>query len=518
MSGLYAAQPGASGVTHSPDIRKGYYTRRNRQQQAKKPYEIPESSVRTYLAHTPQHQQGKPWGVDGPWRSSGRYVEEREPSPPRPTTPSDFSFLFGDHTEAGSVQTGASQQELLRKKARNESKKRQKNNFAKKKKKESKIVNMPPGLISSPSSTSSKGKEAPSSGDNRSSRSKIYHSHAEDPRGEGKDDPNIKVSSPSKGSGYGSRSTMDDKESLSLTVESTVSDSSERRYETPYGTVRTSVNSNGRRERSAEKWAADDDRKDDNMSIGEYSFPLLSTEASSNVSNSSKKSESPSSYMDGTEMEDEPGRLPKVTPSPTTRIPSRRNVTFSARLTQSTVFHKDDHSRYLDFDLGDNDRSPSSVASFPRGSSGDDSLNSNPPKSILREPKYSGRRRNAPLDSRHPEFIRTRVDTANAVLYGSASSGSQQSLLSPLRGDKVDQDDDVHFLDKSGDELSPIRPGNASFQEEGISSGRQDVYGQQTLDSSSFLVPVSFPLGFFFFRSEQSLIFIFFGCLFNYID
>lgn len=93
MSGLYAAQPGASGVTHSPDIRKGYYTRRNRQQQAKKPYEIPESSVRTYLAHTPQHQQGKPWGVDGPWRSSGRYVEEREPSPPRPTTPSDFSFL-----------------------------------------------------------------------------------------------------------------------------------------------------------------------------------------------------------------------------------------------------------------------------------------------------------------------------------------------------------------------------------------------------------------------------------------
>ena len=100
------------------------------------------------------------------------------------------------------------------------------------------------------------------------------------------------------------------------------------------------------------------------------------------------------------------------------------------------------------------------------------------------------------------------VDTANAVLYGSASSGSQQSLLSPLRGDKVDQDDDVHFLDKSGDELSPIRPGNASFQEEGISSGRQDVYGQQTLDSSSFLVPVSFPLGFFsFVRNIRSFLF-----------
>eukprot|EP00522_Entomoneis_paludosa_P018979 CAMPEP_0172446484 /NCGR_PEP_ID=MMETSP1065-20121228/6066_1 /TAXON_ID=265537 /ORGANISM="Amphiprora paludosa, Strain CCMP125" /LENGTH=1250 /DNA_ID=CAMNT_0013197613 /DNA_START=1 /DNA_END=3753 /DNA_ORIENTATION=+ len=498
MTGLYAEASRPNGLpSTSRDTRKAYYTHRSssrrQKSQQQQTHHIPTDSMNVYS--NPQHaplasHNSAAYGLAShPQRAEPPRRYGRQPSPPsdRPSTPSDFPFIFGDPMEVGSVQTGSSQQELLRKKARTESKKRQKK-FSKKKK-EPKIVNMPPSLVSP------KAVPVPPSAamDNRSPRIGDYRKQIQS-------EEKLTVAghlsstnrAPHPNWQVGSRSSVDEKESL--TVESTVTDSNSshnKQFDAPYSSVHTPaavVNS----EAYATRWVVkEDERKEDSGSVSEFSFPLLSTVATGAKADDSVADPSVS----------DPPHIPQVdheesTQSTASSKETARNVRFSAKLEQSTVFLTDDYADQPLSTLGSShstekqsEFSPTSVMNPPGAR--DDPLN--PPKSILRDSKYTRQRKNGPIDSRHPDYLRAYINNANAALYASSKPVQVNSPNRLDRGPSVrasHQSDEPHFVDHAGDELSPIRPGSMSFQDDAESASSHG--GSKTSNGSLRQQPAYF--------------------------
>jgi len=456
MTGLYAEGNRPAGMeAASRDIRKDYYASRSNRRQVQQQYRVseppsyygvaqsePRASVSTSLGIS--KKQHGPSISDMERRRPQRYaVGGRPPSPKqRPSTPSDFPFIFGDPVEAGSVQTGSSQQELLRKKARTESKKRQKK-FSKKKK-EPKIVNMPPSLISSSASTT----PVPADTDRRAGEYQKQKYLQEKSFG--------KSSTSSAGRWpITSRSSVDEKESL--TAESTVTDSNasinQKQYDRPYSTVALPA-AVVKSESLSDRW--EDERKEDGS---EFSFPLLSTQAT------------------GARKEDRP-QTPTIAEEQDQSTQSsgssrRRNVRFSKRLEQSTTFLAENQADYpLTTTTSPGHAAPMKNSKFSPTSVLDHPASAVTPKSILRDAKYTrqGRRNTTPIDTRNPAYIRATIDSANAALYGDKDirESGPVGYSSPNRAEfEVDSDNaEPRFVDNAGAELSPIRPGNISFQDE----------------------------------------------------
>ena len=269
--------------------------------------------------------------------------------------------------------------------------------------------------------------------------------------------------------------SIDEKESL--TASSTVTDSisSARQYDLPYSSVPAPppavVNSEGL------KWikAGEDDRKEaeDQRSIDEYSFPLLSTKALGGMSKRSVASRPSKKVQTTTPNYSNNNDISQNT------LTASRNVRFSEQLEQSTIIphHQDEHAQEHTTNYQNANSSPSSALEHPglkqaiptthktmrKEFKMVEQQEQQQPKSILRDPKYKRLRRRT-LRNRHPAFIRYYLDNANTAL---AVSQQHQVPSSPDRmevdggggsgGGHLANHAVPSFLDITGTELSPIR-------------------------------------------------------------
>eukprot|EP00977_Amphora_coffeiformis_P005838 scaffold1225_cov164-Amphora_coffeaeformis.AAC.14 len=431
--------------------------------------------------------------------------------------------------DGGSVMTGMSQQELLRKKARSESKKR--NKFfgsSKKKRKKNPIVSLPPGLLSAngkkeagkkfyssssmPSdhgSTNNNSKRQQQPAATMQGRSTATTTAARSSRGS----PNDSPQSASSGSElWKTQWGLDEKESAT-TADSTFTDSlptiqKTPSMEMPYSTmpettwaVMNETEGNLFLQTSATEQQRPPNHKkgDDNCSIDEYSFPLLSTGALGGILDDVVHQQQQREAM----FESERGleSIPEIKERPSTISMSRSEgsgrVRFSATAELSTIVSSEEGVTTLEMDeSGDFDvckstsymsyqidlDSPISVAEILYKSA---SYNPTPTKrrrkpksthspvqSILRPAKY-GDRNGKEMGGLKKAYIRAMSYwKASQILHNRRSSFEEHDDFQKQEGYAsegltwipavAEEQEQLRFVDPNGAELSPIREGKPS--------------------------------------------------------
>jgi hypothetical protein len=442
-------------------------------------------------------------------------------------------FVAGD--DGGSVMTGMSQQELLRKKARSESKNRSKL-FGKRKKKKNPIVSLPPGLLGGNRKESTERAKFYSSSSLPSSTSspkRIIVKRNKPPTTAAT--KTLDTVPQSSGNTWKTQ-WMGDEKASDTTADSTYTDSlptvpKSPSLETPFSAVPppwTAVHENeGDLFMNGKE---PHEKADENWSIDEYSFPLLSTGALGGITEDAIQAHNKANAKEAPEvLESIPEIQERASAISASRSDASSRVRFSSTAELSTVgtdsdgmplVDKDDAgaselytSTYMSYMI-DLD-SPSPVAHILNRSGSHiatptkrrrKSRNElSPVRSILRPARY-GDRNGRVVGVRKKAYVRAMsfLRASQILRNGMDSYEDEELVLSPeeepefvgvswVPAVKEEGSDHLNFVDPSGAELSPIREARSSSVSDALSKSEDwsEFEESETMQRLNFIEAVA---------------------------